>query len=139
MVCGGLRYGTDSISFYLVFYVLQRKGMSAAMNQTETNAQNTEAVGTEAQAAGDQFSLNLADLLPDANGEIVILNEGDDPCLNIVTDLRLLESGIAEAHVTDGGIEVKGLQYWVFEDGTKLYYSPGLSISVDHTIDHPTG
>ncbi len=23
----------------------------------------------------------------------------------------------------DGGIDVKGLQYWVFEDGTKLYYS----------------
>jgi hypothetical protein len=104
------------------------------MNQIETNDQNIEAAGANAQAASDQFSLNLTDLLPDANGEIVILNEGDDPCLNIVTDLRLLESGIADAHVTDGGIEVKGLQYWVFEDGTKLYYSPGLSISVDHPI-----
>ena len=96
------------------------------MNQTETNDQNIDAAGAEARAASDQFSLNLTDLLPDANGEIVILNEGDDP--------RLLESGIADAHVTDGGIEVKGLQYWVFEDGTKLYYSPGLSISVDHPI-----
>lgn len=83
-------------------------------------------------AQGDALTLNLSDLLPDANGEIVILNEGDDPGLNIVTDLRLLESGIAESHVTDGGIDVKGLQYWVFEDGTKLYYSPGLSISVDY-------
>lgn len=109
------------------------------MSQTETSAQTIEAIGAGAPAAGDQFSLNLADLLPDANGEIVILNEGDDPCLNIVTDLRLLESGIADAHVTDGGIEVKGLQYWVFEDGTKLYYSPGLSISVDHPIEHPAG
>nr|WP_298686911.1 hypothetical protein [uncultured Dongia sp.] len=108
------------------------------MNQTETNDQNIEALDAGASATGDQFSLNLADLLPDANGEIVILNEGDDPCLNIVTDLRLLESGIADAHVTDGGIEVKGLQYWVFEDGTKLYYSPGLSISVDQPIEHHT-
>jgi hypothetical protein len=65
------------------------------MNQTETNDQNIDAAGAEARAASDQFSLNLTDLLPDANGEIVILNEGDDPCLNIVTDLRLLESGIA--------------------------------------------
>ena len=106
------------------------------MNQTETNDQAIAAVGGAAQATGEQFSLNLADLLPDANGEIVILNEGGDPGLNIVTDLRLLESGIAGAHVTDGGIEVKGLQYWVFEDGTKLYYSPGLSISVDHPVEH---
>jgi len=29
-----------------------------------------------------------------------------------------------------GGIEVGGMQFWVFEDGTRLYYSPGLSISV---------
>lgn len=102
----------------------------------EIDANHDQMVGSEAasQDAGAQFTLNLADLLPDANGEIVILNEGDDPCLNIVTDLRLLESGIAESHVTDGGIEVKGLQYWVFEDGTKLYYSPGLSISVEHHI-----
>jgi hypothetical protein len=108
--------------------------MSAAMNEIDAN--NDQIVGTEAAGNNDgaQFTLNLADLLPDANGEIVILNEGDDPCLNIVTDLRLLESGIAESHVTDGGIEVKGLQYWVFEDGTKLYYSPGLSISVEHHI-----
>lgn len=106
--------------------------MGAAMSQAEINDPNVEVAGAEAVAMSDQFSLNLSDLLPDANGEIVILNEGDDPSLNIVTDLRLLESGIAESHVTDGGIDVKGLQYWVFEDGTKLYYSPGLSISVDH-------
>jgi hypothetical protein len=108
--------------------------MSAAMSDIETNNQSTEAIDAGTQGVGAQFTLNLADLLPDANGEIVILNEGDDPCLNIVTDLRLLESGIAESHVTDGGIEVKGLQYWVFEDGTKLYYSPGLSISVEHHL-----
>lgn len=108
------------------------------MSQTEMNEPAVEAANREGTAPGvaleDALTLNLSDLLPDANGEIVILNEGDDPSLNIVTDLRLLESGIAESHVTDGGIDVKGLQYWVFEDGTKLYYSPGLSISVDHAI-----
>jgi hypothetical protein len=108
--------------------------MSAAMNEIDANNEQMVGAETANQNDGAQFTLNLADLLPDANGEIVILNEGDDPCLNIVTDLRLLESGIAESHVTDGGIEVKGLQYWVFEDGTKLYYSPGLSISAEHHI-----
>lgn len=104
------------------------------MNEVDANSDHIAGTELGGQADGSQFTLNLADLLPDANGEIVILNEGDDPCLNIVTDLRLLESGIAESHVTDGGIEVKGLQYWVFEDGTKLYYSPGLSISVEHQV-----
>jgi hypothetical protein len=107
--------------------------MGAAMADTESD-QETGTVTGDASGSDDRFTLNLCDLLPDANGEIVILNEGTDPSLNIVTDLRLLESGIADAHVTDGGIEVKGLQYWIFEDGTKLYYEPGLSISVDHVV-----
>jgi hypothetical protein len=111
--------------------------MGAEMSQAEMNDSQIEdasksGAGLSMAVPDDALTLNLSDLLPDANGEIVILNEGDDPGLNIVTDLRLLESGIAESHVTDGGIDVKGLQYWVFEDGTKLYYSPGLSISVDH-------
>jgi len=78
------------------------------------------------------IKLPLADLLPDANGEIVVLNEGDDPQVSIETELRILDSGVSPAHVTAGGIEVGGMQFWVFEDGTRLYYSPGLSISLDH-------
>jgi hypothetical protein len=74
--------------------------------------------------------LALSDLLPDANGEIVVMNEGDDPQVNIETDLKVLDAGVSPAHMTAGGIEVGGMQFWVFEDGTRLYYSPGLSISV---------
>ena len=76
--------------------------------------------------------LALSDLLPDANGEIVVMNEGDDPQVNIETDLKVLDSGVSPAHTTAGGIDVGGMEFWVFEDGTRLYYSPGLSISVSH-------
>jgi hypothetical protein len=76
--------------------------------------------------------LALADLLPDANGEIVVMTESDNPEVSIETDLRVMDAGVAQAHVTAGGIEVGGMQFWVFEDGTRLYYSPGLSISVSH-------
>ncbi|HVO03796.1 MAG TPA: hypothetical protein VMT54_16465 [Candidatus Cybelea sp.] len=76
------------------------------------------------------IKLALSDLLPDANGEIVVLNDGDDPEVSIATDLRILDSGVSPAHITAGGIEVGGMQFWVFEDGTRLYYSPGLSISL---------
>ena len=74
--------------------------------------------------------LALSDLLPDANGEIVVMNDGDDPEVSIETDLRVLDSGVSPAHTTAGGIEVGGMEFWVFEDGTRLYYSPGLSITV---------
>jgi hypothetical protein len=73
--------------------------------------------------------LSLADLLPDANGEIVVLNEGDDPQVSIATDLKVLDAGISPAHMTAGGIEVGGMEFWVFEDGTRLYYAPGLCIT----------
>jgi hypothetical protein len=78
--------------------------------------------------------LALSDLLPDANGEIVIMNEGDDPQVSIETDLKVLDAGVSPTHTTAGGVEVGGMQFWVFEDGTRLYYSPGLSISVSQDV-----
>ena len=77
-------------------------------------------------------TLTLGELLPDSNGEIVIVNGGDDPQLQIVTELKLLESGIAHDHLTESGLQVDGFNYWVFEDGTKLFYAPGLSIELQH-------
>src|SRR3954462_10666861 len=86
--------------------------------------------GLQDQSLDLTIKLSLSDLLPDANGEIVVMNEGDDPQVNIETDLKVLDAGVSQAHMTACGIEVGGMQFWVFEDGTRLYYSPGLSISV---------
>ncbi len=79
-------------------------------------------------------TLTLGELLPDSNGEIVIVNGGDDPALQIVTELKLLELGVAHDHLTESGLQVDGFNYWVFEDGTKLFYSPGLSIELSHHV-----
>jgi hypothetical protein len=79
-------------------------------------------------------TLTLGELLPDSNGEIVIVNAGDDPQLQIVTELKLLESGVAHDHLTESGLQVAGFNYWVFEDGTKLFYSPGLAIELQHHV-----
>ena len=78
------------------------------------------------------MTLSLSELLPDSNGEIVIVNGGDDPRLQIVTDLKLLESGVASDHLTEAGMQVAGFNYWVFEDGTKLFYAPGMSVELQH-------
>ena len=77
-------------------------------------------------------TLTLGELLPDSNGEIVIMNGGDDPQLQIVTELKLLEPGVAHDHLTESGLQVGGFNYWVFEDGTKLFYAPGLSVEIQH-------
>jgi len=86
----------------------------------------------EAVSLDPTVSLSLAELLPDAKGEIVIVTDGEDTRLQIVTDLRLLESGVSDHHLTAGGLQVDGFNYWVFEDGTKLYYAPGTSIELEH-------
>ncbi len=79
-------------------------------------------------------TLQLSDLLPDVNGEIVIVGDGADSPLNIVTDLRLMETGVAAPHLTEAGMQVEGLTYWVFEDGTKVYHSPDVTIHLDHQV-----
>jgi len=79
-------------------------------------------------------TLQLSDMLPDSNGEIVILGDGADSHLNIVTELRLLETGVAEQHLTEGGVQVEGLTYWIFEDGTKVYHSQDVTLHLDHQI-----
>lgn len=88
--------------------------------------------GALSSSLDQMVTLSLGELLPDSNGEIVIVNGGDDPQLQIVTELKLLESGIAHDHLTESGLQVEGFNYWVFEDGTKLFYSPGLAIELQH-------
>jgi len=103
----GTQAGAD-----LDFSAVENGGLNSSLDQTVT--------------------LTLGELLPDSNGEIVIVNGGDDPQLQIVTELKLLESGVAHDHLTESGLQVEGFNYWVFEDGTKLFYAPGLSIELQH-------
>jgi len=67
-------------------------------------------------AVGEAVLLELADLLPDALGEVVLF-AGDDLPVNIVTDQSITEEGIAEAHVTAAGVDVTGLHFYGFEGG----------------------
>lgn len=90
--------------------------------------------GTASSLDDLSVTLQLTDMLPDANGEIVIMGDGADSRLSIVTDLRLLETGIAEQHLTESGVQVEGLTYWIFEDGTKLYHSSDVTLHLDHQI-----
>jgi hypothetical protein len=75
-------------------------------------------------------TLSLHDLLPDSNGEIVIVGEGDGLQLSIVSDEKVCASGIAEHHLTATGVDVGGLSYYAFEGGTKLYAPAEVAVTV---------
>jgi len=76
------------------------------------------------------ITLSFADLLPDANGEIVIVSHGDSPQLSILTDRPVCDSGVADRHITAEGIDVAGWAYYTFEGGTRLYYSPDIDLTI---------
>ncbi len=74
--------------------------------------------------------LSFADLLPDANGEIVVVGAGEGLRLSIVTDQKVADFGVADSHLTADGFDVGGLFYFMFEGGTKLYYSPDVDVTI---------
>lgn len=82
---------------------------------------------------GETVLLELADLLPDAAGEVVLFADADLP-VNIVTDLPVTEVGIAEAHVTAAGVDVTGLHFYSFESGLTVYSPTDVLIVTDSGV-----
>jgi len=94
-----------------------------------------DTVGLENSAVGDPavgetVLLELADLLPDASGEVVLFADDDLP-VNIVSDQPITEVGIAEAHVTAAGVDVTGLHFYSFESGLTVYSPTDVLIITD--------
>lgn len=85
------------------------------------------------QNADMAITLAFEDLLPDANGEIVVMGHGFGTQLSILTDQRVCAEGVADSHVTADGLDVAGLAYFAFEGGTKLYYSPDIEVTIAPT------
>ncbi len=84
-------------------------------------------------AVGETVLLELADLLPDALGEVVLFADEDLP-VNIVTDQPITEVGIAEAHVTAAGVDVTGLHFYSFESGLTVYSPIDVLIIADSGV-----
>ena len=71
--------------------------------------------------AGDDNSivLELADLLPDESGEVVLFT-GEDLAVNLRADQEVSAAGTAESHVTASGLDVTGLHFYAFENGVTV-------------------
>jgi hypothetical protein len=86
-------------------------------------------------ATGAEIELALADLVGDANGEIVFFNDSGFRSLAIRTDRQVVADGRAGAHVTAAGDNVSGFQFVRFDNGLTLYFEAGLHL----ILPNPTG
>jgi len=78
----------------------------------------------------DAVVLSLNDLLPDPQGDIVLLNQAGTLEMAVVTDKRVVDSGVAEHHTTADGTDVAGMTYYSFESGPTLYVPSDLHVAL---------
>jgi hypothetical protein len=88
-----------------------------------------EPIGDGAAPAAE-VELALADLVSDANGEIVFCNDSGFRSLAIRTDSEIVADGRVDAHLTAAGDDVSGFNYVRFENGLTLFYEEGLQLIV---------
>ncbi len=79
--------------------------------------------------AGDALVLQLSDLMPDADGEIVVFNDADAP-IRLAAEGRVVASGMADPHVTAAGIDVTGMQFSMLDSGLTVYHDPEVDLTV---------
>jgi len=89
--------------------------------------------GSLAAQALEPLSLDLSDLLPDAAGEVVLMGGADVP-FSIHAGESVTATGIADAHITMGGLDVTGLHFYSFESGITLYSPTDLAIDSPHIV-----
>jgi hypothetical protein len=102
-------------------------------DQTPLAPQIVAAGPASAPLAGvsdDAVVLTLEDLLPDPQGDIVLLNQSGMLEMAVLTDKRVVDTGVAEHHTTADGTEVAGMTYYSFEAGPTLYVPSDLHLSV---------
>ena len=80
--------------------------------------------------AAAEVELSMAELMSDANGEVVIFNDSGFRTLALRTDAAVVTEGQARAHVTAGGEDVSGFHYVTFENGLTVYFQEGLDLIV---------
>jgi hypothetical protein len=83
--------------------------------------------------------LALADLVSDANGEIVVFNDSGLRTLAIRTESPVVADGRVQKHVTAGGEDVSGFNYVTFGNGVTLYYPDGLDLILEEAAARPAG
>lgn len=91
---------------------------------------NSDSVVLPPAGGADQLALSLEDLLPDANGNIVLFNDAGLTEMSIVSQLPVIDSGVAGDGSVAGGGDVAGMAYYSFDSGPTLYCPMELHLSI---------
>ena len=78
--------------------------------------------------ADDAVVLQLSDLVPDADGEVVVFNDTAAP-IHLTADGTVVASGLADPHVTAAGIDVTGMQFSMLDSGLTVYHDPEVNLT----------
>ncbi len=95
-------------------------GIAGAAAYGDIAIQSDPEVPASEAPVSDAIVLKFDELLPDSEGEVVVL-AGEDVPVNLMTSERIADTGIVEEHVTAGGFDVQGLHFYSFENGVTLY------------------
>jgi hypothetical protein len=74
--------------------------------------------------------LDLADLMLDENGEVVLFNDSNLRTMTLRAAARLVRRGQAGRHVTATGEDVSGFHYLAFDNGATIFFRPDLEVVV---------
>ena len=80
--------------------------------------------------ASEPVTLDLADMIEDANGEVVLFNDSHLTAMAVRTGANPIEKGDSGQHVTASGADVAGFHFISFDNGVKLFYQDGLDLVV---------
>ena len=78
----------------------------------------------------DQLALSLADLLPDAKGNVVLFNDAGVTAMSITSPKPLVDSGIAGEQAAAEVGDVAGMAFYSFDSGPPLYCPLDVHVSI---------
>jgi hypothetical protein len=107
------------------------------IDQTATNGDSGSDGGTPSVGDADIISLDLADLLPDSAGNVVIEYDGGNLAVELLTDQAVIERGVAADAVDASGGDLSGFAYCAFSNGTTVFFPTDISLHIvasDHSL-----
>lgn len=105
-------------------------GRGALRELGQTSAAGMSGPDRWPDAGFPELQLDIADLLSDENGEVVVFNDSHARTLGVATGAAVVRGGVTASHVTAGGADVSGYRYVTFDNGLTLYFEAGLELVV---------
>jgi hypothetical protein len=89
------------------------------------------ALGDVEDIADARFRLQVDDLVPGENGEVVLFNDSALREVVIVSPDEPVDEGTAAAHRTAEGVDVDGYRFIRFNNGVVLYHDPDTAVTIE--------